>query len=223
MRPIILSAAFVIAASAASAQDPLSAAKKAARKAAAATNAHIEAEQHPDDQQKPAARAPAPAATQQAKTAPAKSAPSPKAPAKSDTKSDTKSGAKSGAPKPGAPPTAAADTAGPAPTIYREVFDYTPEGRRDPFNSLLQTSELRPTMSDLRLTGVLFDPNGRRSGATLRDLATNAQYRVSVGSTLGRMRVSSIRNKTVVFTIEEFGTTRQDSLVLGDSTKVRRP
>jgi hypothetical protein len=37
------------------------------------------------------------------------------------------------------------------------------------------------------------------------------------------MRVSTIRNKTVVFTIEEFGTTRQDSLVLGDSTKVRRP
>ena len=36
------------------------------------------------------------------------------------------------------------------------------------------------------------------------------------------MRVSSIRNKTVVFTIEEFGTTRQDSLVLGDTTKARR-
>jgi len=31
----------------------------------------------------------------------------------------------------------------------------------------------------------------------------------------------AIRLKTVVFTIDEFGTTRQDSLVLGDSTKVR--
>ena len=107
--------------------------------------------------------------------------------------------------------------------IFREVYDYTPDGRRDPFNSLLTTSELRPTMSDLRLTGVLYDPANRRSGATLRDVASNAQYKVSVGSTLGRMRVSVIRNKTVIFTIEEFGTTRQDSLVLGDSTKVRKP
>ncbi len=76
-------------------------------------------------------------------------------------------------------------------------------------------------MSDLRLTGILFDRRGSRSVATLRDVATNAQYRVFVGSTLGRMRVSAIRMKTVMFTIDEFGTTRQDSLVLGDSTKVR--
>jgi hypothetical protein len=35
------------------------------------------------------------------------------------------------------------------------------------------------------------------------------------------MRVSAIRTKTVLFTIEEFGSSRQDSLVLGDSTKAR--
>jgi hypothetical protein len=35
------------------------------------------------------------------------------------------------------------------------------------------------------------------------------------------MRVSAIRQKSILFTIDEFGTTRQDSLVLGDSTKVR--
>ena len=92
--------------------------------------------------------------------------------------------------------------------------------RRDPFVSLLLTNELRPTMSDLRLTGILFDPNGH-SVATLRDIGTNTQYRVATGSVLGRMRVSSIRLKTVVFTIDEFGMNRQDSLVLGDSTKVR--
>ena len=208
MRATLLSAALVIAAGAASAQDPFTAAKKAAQKAAGATNAHIEAEQRPEDQQRSTAKAPAPTATQQAKTAPPKSATTAKTPAK---------GAGKGV------PVNPADTAGPPPSIYREVFDYTREGRRDPFNSLLNTSELRPTMSDLRLTGVLFDPANRRSGATLRDVSTNAQYRVNVGSTLGRMRISSIRNKTVIFTIEEFGTTRQDSLVLGDSTKVRRP
>jgi hypothetical protein len=105
--------------------------------------------------------------------------------------------------------------------IVRESFDYAADGRRDPFVSLLTTDELRPTMSDLRLTGILFDHSGRHSVATLRDLTTNAQYRVTTGSTLGRMRVSAIRTTTVVFTIDEFGTTRKDSLMLRDSTKAR--
>src|SRR5262249_27726086 len=208
---ILFSAAFAVAAGAASAQDPFTAAKKAAQNAAAATNAHIEAEQKPDAQQKSATKAAPQTAIQQAKSAPSKSAP------KSSVKMP--GGMPAGKPLPVNP----VDTAGPPPSIYREVFAYGREGRRDPFNSLMTTSELRPTMSDLRLTGVLFDPTNRRSGATLRDVSSNVQYRVGVGSTLGRMRVSTIRNKTVVFTIEEFGSTRQDSLVLGDSTKVRRP
>lgn len=106
-------------------------------------------------------------------------------------------------------------------TIMREVFDYEADGRRDPFVSLLNTSELRPGIGDLRLTGILYDQTGRHSVATLRDLGTNALYRVSVGTTLGRMHVAAIRLKTVVFSIDEFGTTRQDSLILGDTTKAR--
>ena len=98
---------------------------------------------------------------------------------------------------------------------------YDADGRRDPFNSLLTTNELRPAISDLRLTGVLYDHTGRHSVATLRDIGTNAQYRVTTGSTLGRMRVATIRYTTVVFTIDEFGTTRQDSLILRDTTKAR--
>jgi hypothetical protein len=113
------------------------------------------------------------------------------------------------------------EPAPPPSSIMRESYEYSREGRRDPFVSLLTTNELRPTMSDLRLTGILFDHSGRNSVATLRDLTTNVQYRVTAGSALGRMRVSAIRVKTVVFTIDEFGTTRKDSLVLGDSTKVR--
>lgn len=119
------------------------------------------------------------------------------------------------------PPTK--DTAGPPPSIMREVFEYAREGRRDPFVSLLTTTELRPTLSDLRLTSVLLDLGGRNSVAILRDLTTNEQHRVRVGSTLGRMRVTAIRPGTVLMTIDEFGMTRQDSLVLRDSTKVRRP
>jgi hypothetical protein len=118
-------------------------------------------------------------------------------------------------------PATATDTAGPPPTIMREMYVYERTGRRDPFVSLLTTNELRPAISDLRITGILFDHSGQHSVATLRDLTTNAQYRVASGTRLGRMTVSAIRAKAVLFTIDEFGTTRQDSLVLGDSTKVR--
>lgn len=107
------------------------------------------------------------------------------------------------------------------PEIMREVFDYDAAGRRDPFVSLLSTAELRPTVADLRLVIVLFDPSGRRPIAVMRDLTTNTQYRVTTGMTLGRMRVSEIKRRSVIFSIEEFGLNRQDSLVLGDTTKAR--
>jgi len=107
------------------------------------------------------------------------------------------------------------------PVIMREVYDYDAGGRRDPFVSLLSTTELRPTVSDLRLVGVLYDESRRRPVAIMRDLSTNTQYRVTTGMTLGRMRVFSINRRSVIFTIEEFGLNRQDSLVLGDTSKVR--
>jgi hypothetical protein len=116
---------------------------------------------------------------------------------------------------------ASADTAGPPPSIMRELYEYSRDGRRDPFVSLLTTSELRPALSDLKLSNILYDHTGAHSVAILRDLSTNTQYRVTTGSALGRMRVTAIRLKAVVFTIDEFGTTRRDSLVLGDSTKAR--
>lgn len=110
-----------------------------------------------------------------------------------------------------------------APSIAREVFEYAREGRRDPFVSLLTTAELRPTMSDLRLTSVFLDLNGPNSLATLRDVATNTRHTVHVGSTVGRMRVAAIHDHAVIMTIDEFGTPRRDSLVLRDSTRVKRP
>ena len=107
------------------------------------------------------------------------------------------------------------------PVIMREVFDYDAEGRRDPFFTLLASAELRPTVSDLKLIGILYDPTGRRSVVTLRDLTNNARYQVTTGTTLGRMKVVLIKPKAVIFSIEEFGLNRQDSLVLGDTTKAR--
>lgn len=108
-----------------------------------------------------------------------------------------------------------------APVIMREVFDYDSEGRRDPFFSLLTSAELRPAVTDLKLIGILYDPSGRRSVVTLRDLTTQARYQVTTGTTLGRLKVILIKPKAVYFSIEEFGLNRQDSLVLGDTTKAR--
>jgi hypothetical protein len=109
------------------------------------------------------------------------------------------------------------------PAITREVFEYTREGRRDPFVSLLTTAELRPTMSDLRLTSIFLDLGGPNSLATLRDVSSNGRYTVRVGSTVGRMRVAAIHDQAVLMTIQEFGTTRRDSLVLRDSSRVKKP
>ncbi|MGI9076554.1 MAG: hypothetical protein ACR2G6_04365 [Gemmatimonadaceae bacterium] len=123
---------------------------------------------------------------------------------------------------------AGGEVAKPAPaksneiSLYREVYAYSAEGRRDPFLSLMSSEELRPMISDLQLVVVLFDRGGD-SRAVLRDLNTKEQYNAKVGQTLGRMRVSRITPKSVTFTILEFGESRQETLALNDSTYARKP
>lgn len=195
----VLAASVIVAgfAPASFAQAPFAAAKAAAHKAANAASAHVEAEQRPDGPSRPTAVVSTSAGEVHRDTVKS-----------TGKKSALSIGTKS-------------DTLTPPSAIMREEYAYSRDGRRDPFYSLLATNELRPTLSDLRLTGILFDHSGNRSVATLRDVQSNMQYRVFVGSTLGRMRVSTIRMKAVIFTIDEFGTTRQDSLFLGDSTRTR--
>jgi hypothetical protein len=119
-------------------------------------------------------------------------------------------------------PATAADTA-PRVLINREVFQYDGDGRRDPFVSLLTTSDLRPLLADLKLVAVAYDPRGQNSVAVLRDPTSKTQYRVKVGQTIGRMRVAAIQEKAVIFTIEEFGYSRQELLPMQppDSSKMR--
>jgi hypothetical protein len=106
--------------------------------------------------------------------------------------------------------------------ITREVFQYEGDARRDPFVSLLTTKDLRPMLVDLKLVAVAFDPRGQNSVAVLRDVTSREQYKVRVGQTIGRMRVAAIQEKAVIFTIEEFGYSRQEILpFVVDSTKMR--
>jgi len=124
--------------------------------------------------------------------------------------------------KPPAPIPLPVDTA-PKVLINREVFQYDGAGRRDPFVSLLTTTELAPMLNDLKLVAVAYDPRGRNSVAVLRDATSKKQYRVQVGQTIGRMRVAAIQEKAVIFTIEEFGYSRQELLGIQppDSSKMR--
>lgn len=143
---------------------------------------------------------------------------------KADTKQAAPPAATKAATKQPAQPATKAVVQAPAPRtppIMREVYAYQQEGRRDPFITLLTSADLRPTVADLRLTGILYDENGPNSIAVMRDLVTEAQYRVTTGQTLGRMKVALIKRRAVIFSIEAFGMNRQDSLVLGDTTKVR--
>lgn len=107
--------------------------------------------------------------------------------------------------------------------IEREAFGYGGSGRRDPFRPLIITAALRPLPSELRLVAVAYDAAGTNSVAILRDVTTRAQHRVRVGQLVGRMRVTRIRPKAVVFTVEELGFSRQEELALQDSSGTRQP
>jgi len=86
---------------------------------------------------------------------------------------------------------------------------------RDPFLSLLRSGDIRPLLSDLRLVGIYYD--GRypaRSVAVLRDVTNSKVYRVKPGNIIGRLKATTIRPREIVFTVQEFGFERQESLQL---------
>jgi hypothetical protein len=206
---LIALSALVASAHAAAAQSApnIAAPKQAAQRAATAANAQLSAQTGqavPQRSGPPAATTQRPAAAPVAAAGAARSA----APGAARTATPTVLGV-----------TPVALPGG--PQVTREVYTYDDGRRRDPFFSLILTEDLRPLLSDLKLVGVLYEPSGRRSVAIFRDVLTNTQYRVQTGMPLGRMRVAQIKPKGVIFTIDEFGLSRQDSLMLSDSLKAR--
>lgn len=99
-------------------------------------------------------------------------------------------------------------------SLSRETFSYQGAGR-DPFLSLLKTGDIRPLITDLKLVAIYYDERyAARSVAVLRDITTTKRYRVRTGDVLGRLRVTQIKPRDVVFTIQEFGFERQQTLSL---------
>lgn len=204
-------------------------AKEAATRSVEATNAHTAAMTADQSPQPVAQQTVAQSAPPQKPGAIVSSSGSVKPSSSSSTPTSAKpapAAAKAPAASTAADKSAAPATAGPKGegksdiSLVRESFNYTADGRRDPFMSLMKTGELRPAVSDLKLVTVIYDPAGR-SVAILRDLTTKEQYRIKVGQTLGRMRVASIQPKSVTFTVIAIGTTFQEVLALNDTTRAR--
>lgn len=106
------------------------------------------------------------------------------------------------------------DSVPPVTQLVREVFAYE-GGGRDPFMSLLKSGDVRPLISDLRLTTIIYDARyAARSVAVLRDITNRRLYRVKTGDIIGRLKVTQIRPREIVFTVQEFGFERQETLSL---------
>ena len=86
-------------------------------------------------------------------------------------------------------------------------------GARDPFESALDLTGTGPEFPDLDLVGIWYQERApSASVAVLRDRLTGKRYTVREGERLGRMRIASIRVKDVTFTIDDYGTERQETL-----------
>jgi len=100
-------------------------------------------------------------------------------------------------------------------SLMRETFTYA-GAPRDPFASLIKTAHAGPELGDLQLVGIYEDL--RYSGnsiAILREKTKDAKrHKLRVGDQVGRLRVTQIRPKEVVFTIQDFGYERQETLSL---------
>ena len=114
-----------------------------------------------------------------------------------------------------APPTRRIDESmipEPGAPISRETYSYT-GGARDPFESALDLTGAGPEFPDLELVGIWYQERApSASVAVLRDRLTGKRYTVREGERLGRMRIASIRVKDVTFTIDDYGTERQETL-----------
>lgn len=98
--------------------------------------------------------------------------------------------------------------------MSRETFSYG-GAARDPFNSLFNMAKNGPELADLQLVGIyqnLRTPT--RSVAVFREKEGGKRHKLRAGDQVGRSRLVQIRDRDVVFTIEDFGFERQETLSL---------
>jgi hypothetical protein len=111
---------------------------------------------------------------------------------------------------------AAADSArkGNEMDMSRETFAYS-GAARDPFNSLLNMAKTGPELADLQLVGIYQNLRAPSASiAVFREKDGGKRHKLRAGDQVGRSRLVSIRERDVVFMIEDFGFERQETLSL---------
>jgi hypothetical protein len=98
--------------------------------------------------------------------------------------------------------------------MSRETFSYG-GAARDPFNSLFNMAKTGPELADLQLVGIYQNlRTPLRSVAVFREKEGGKRHKLRAGDQVGRSRLVQIRDRDVVFMIEDFGFERQETLSL---------
>ena len=98
--------------------------------------------------------------------------------------------------------------------MSRETFSYG-GAARDPFNSLFNMAKNGPELADLQLVGIYQNLRTPASSvAVFREKAGGKRHKLRAGDQVGRSRLVQIRDRDVVFMIEDFGFERQETLSL---------
>ena len=98
--------------------------------------------------------------------------------------------------------------------VMRETFAYA-GSTRDPFSSLINGSKDGPEIGDLDLVGVYQDlRTPSNSVVVLREKVSSKRHKLRVGDQVSRARLVQIRPRDAVFTIQDFGFQRQETLSL---------
>jgi hypothetical protein len=98
--------------------------------------------------------------------------------------------------------------------VMRETFAYA-GGARDPFASLINVASIGPEFGDLELVGVYQDLRSRENSViVLREKSSSRRHKLRVGDQVGRARLVRIQPRDAVFTIQDFGYERQETLSL---------
>lgn len=98
--------------------------------------------------------------------------------------------------------------------MSRETFSYG-GAARDPFISLLNLAKNGPELADLQLVGIYQNLRMPSSSvAVFREKEGGKRHKLRAGDQVGRSRLVQIRDRDVVFMIEDFGFERQETLSL---------
>jgi hypothetical protein len=98
--------------------------------------------------------------------------------------------------------------------MTRETFAYS-GAARDPFSSLLNMAKNGPELADLQLVGIYQNLRAPTASiAVFREKDGGKRHKLRAGDQVGRSRLVQIRERDVVFMIEDFGFERQETLSL---------